>query len=121
MVGANADRRKFGNKSVRAHLAAGYEVYPVHPTEPAVEGRPAFRSVADMPAGHLDVVTFYLPPAVGLAVLPGLVGRSIGKLILNPGADTPEVLAEAKRLDLPAVRGCSIVLLGMSPGQFPDS
>ena len=121
VVGANPDRSKFGNKSVRAHLAAGYDVYPVHPTETEVEGRPAFPSVADVPAGHLDVVTLYLPSAVGLAVLPGLVGRSIGTLILNPGADAPEVLAEAKRLGLPAVRGCSIVMLGMSPGQFPDS
>ena len=133
VVGASADRRKFGNKAVRAHLAAGYEVLvdrlvvPGHPStagynDPAypVEGRPVYPSVADVPAGHLDVVTLFLPPAAGLATLPGLTGRSIGTLILNPGADAAEVLAEAKRLGLPAVRGCSIVALGMTPGQFPD-
>ena len=120
VIGANADRRKFGNKAVRAHLAAGFTVHPVHPSETSVEGQPAFRTAADVPAGRWDVVTLYLPPAVGLTVLPGLVGRDIGTLILNPGADSPEVLAEATRLGLTAVRGCSIVALGMSPGQFPD-
>ncbi len=121
IIGANADRRKFGNKAVRAHLAAGYQVFPVHPTETEVEGQPAFRSLADIPADTLDVVTLYLPPKVGLTVLPGLVGKRIGTLILNPGADAPEVVAEARRLGLPVVQGCSIVMLGMSPGQFPDS
>jgi hypothetical protein len=121
VVGANADRRKFGNKAVRAHLAAGYDVYPVHPTESVVEGRPVVRSVADVPAGHLDVVTLYLPPAVGRTVLPALAGRSVGTLILNPGADSPEVLAEARRLGLPAVRGCSIIAAGYSPADFPDA
>jgi predicted CoA-binding protein len=120
VIGANADRRKYGNKAVRAHLAAGYEVYPVHPTETEVEGRPAFRTVADIPADRLDVVTVYLPPAVGLTVLPGLVGKPIGQLILNPGADAPEVVAEAQRLGLPVVRGCSIVMAGFSPARFPD-
>ena len=28
ILGASKDRAKFGNKSVRAHLAAGYEVLP---------------------------------------------------------------------------------------------
>ena len=120
VIGANGDRRKFGNKSVRAHLAAGYEVYPVHPTEDTVEGLTAYRSVADVPADRLDVVTVYLPPKVGLTVLPGLVGKPIGQLILNPGADTPEVVAEARRLGLPVVQGCSIIMAGFSPAQFPD-
>jgi len=32
ILGASADRAKFGNKSVRAHARAGYEVYPVNPS-----------------------------------------------------------------------------------------
>ena len=67
IVGASSDRRKFGNKAVRAYVAAGYDVYPVHPTEPAVEGLPAFKSVKDVPAAKLDRVTFYLPPTWGVA------------------------------------------------------
>ena len=31
ILGASADRSKFGNKAVRAFLARGYMVYPVNP------------------------------------------------------------------------------------------
>jgi predicted CoA-binding protein len=37
VVGASADPSKYGNRAVRAHLARGYEVYPVHPKEERIE------------------------------------------------------------------------------------
>jgi predicted CoA-binding protein len=120
VVGASPDRRKFGNKAVRAYLAAGYDVFPVHPTEPAVEGRPAYKRVADIPRERLDRVALYVPPNVGLTVLDGLAGKPIGQLILNPGADSPEVVARAKELGLPAVQGCAIIMGGYRPQDFPD-
>jgi len=120
VIGASPERRKFGNKSVRAHLAAGYTVYPVTPNATEVEGLPAYRSIADAPAGHIDRVTVYLPPAVGLKVLPEIAARKPGEVWFNPGADAPEVLAEARRLGLNVIAACSIVNLGLSPSQFPD-
>jgi predicted CoA-binding protein len=120
VLGASPDRRKFGNKSLRAHRAAGYTVYPVTPSATAVEGEPAFRSLADVPAGPIDRVTVYLPPPVGLRVLPEIAARAPGEVWFNPGADAPEVLAEARRLGLNVVAGCSIVDLGLSPAAFAD-
>jgi predicted CoA-binding protein len=121
VVGAGPERRKFGNKSVRAHAAAGYTVYPVHPTAETVEGLSVYKSVKDVPVEKLDRVTVYLPPAVGLTVLADIATKSPGEVWFNPGADGPEVLAEAKRLGLNAIAGCSIVDLGVSPSMFPDS
>ena len=37
----------------------------------------------------------------------------------NPGSADDAVLAEARRLGLPAIDGCSIVDLGLSPSEFP--
>jgi predicted CoA-binding protein len=121
VVGAGPERRKFGNKSVRAHAAAGYTVYPIHPTADRVEGLPVFKSVKDVPVEKLDRVTIYLPPAAGLTVLPDIAAKSPDEVWFNPGADGPEVLAEARRLGLNVIAGCSIVDLGLSPGMFPDS
>jgi predicted CoA-binding protein len=120
VVGASPDRRKFGNKCVRAYVRAGYTVFPVHPTATEVEGLPAYRTVADVPADRLDRVSVYLPPAVGVAAMGDIAKKPIGELWLNPGADAPDVVAEAERLGLPVVRGCSIVDLGLSPRMFPD-
>jgi predicted CoA-binding protein len=85
-----------------------------------VEGLPAFKSVIDVPVEKLDRVTVYLPPAVGLTVLAAIAAKKPGEVWFNPGADSPEVLAEARKLGLNVIAGCSIVNLGLSPAMFPD-
>lgn len=120
VVGASSDRRKFGNKAVRAYLQAGYDVFPVNPNETAVEGLPAYPSVKDVPRDRIDRVTVYLPPAVGLKVLDEVAAKPVGTVFLNPGADAPEVVERAKQLGLNVVTGCSIVAVGVRPDMFPD-
>jgi len=121
VVGASADRRKFGNKCVRAYAEAGWTVYPVHPTESAVEGLTAYTSVAAIPAERLDRVSVYLAPPRLLAALADIATKPVGELWLNPGTESPEVLAEAVRLGLHAVEACSIVDIGVSPSRYPDA
>ena len=120
VIGASPDRRKFGNKGTRAFQAAGWRVIPVHPHEPAVEGLPAVASVADI-AEPLDVVSLYVPPAVGLKLLPTIAAKTPGELWLNPGTESRELLAEAARLGLKARPLCSIIAVGFSPADFPDT
>src|SRR5579859_3633009 len=118
IIGASANRAKFGNKSVRAHAQAGYHVYPINPQETKIEGWPAYRSIRDVPAGRIDRVSVYLPAAAAMAVLEEIVQREIGEVWFNPGADHRDVLKKARELGLPIVVGCSIVALGMSPDEL---
>jgi hypothetical protein len=115
VIGASADPLKFGNKSVRAHQKAGYHVFPVHPTAASVEGLMAFPNLAAVPAGRLDRVSVYLPPARTLAFLDELAGRAVGEVWLNPGAYDAAVVARAEQLGLPVRLGCSIVDVGIDP------
>ena len=119
ILGASTDRSKFGNKSVRAHLQAGYTVYPVNPKAAEVEGLAAYASIADLPIETVDRVSIYLPPVVGMTMLDQIVSLHPQEVWLNPGSESPELLAHAQALGLPVVQGCSIVDLGMSPSQFP--
>ena len=121
VIGAGPDRRKFANKCVRAYRAADWTVFPVHPSAELVEGLPVFRSLADVPLDHLDRVSVYLPPSVGVKAVESFAGKSIGEVWLNPGADGPDVVARAKELGLNVVCGCSIVDIGYSPVQFEES
>ncbi len=119
ILGASEDRRKFGNKSLRAHVACGYTAYPVNPRGGTIEGLTAFPSLADVP-GALDRVSVYLPPSRTLAALDEIAAKGCGQLWLNPGTTDAEVRARAAELGLNAIEGCSIVDLGVSPGAFPD-
>lgn len=119
ILGASADRSKFGNKSVRAHAKAGYAVYPVNPKGGAIEGLSVYPSLADVPAEHLDRVSVYLPPALSLAALPAIAAKGCDEVWFNPGSADAEVLDRARALGLNAIASCSIVDLGLSPAEFP--
>ena len=117
ILGASEDRQKFGNKSVRAHLKQGYDVYPINPRASEIEGLKSYARLADVPVA-LDRVSVYLPPAVGLKVLDEIASKGCRELWLNPGSDAPEVVEKARALGLEPIVACSIVDLGVSPAQF---
>ena len=120
ILGASAERRKFGNKSVRAHRHAGYDVYPVNPKADEVEGLKSYPTLADVPVENLDRISIYLPPAVGLSMLDDIAKKGAGEVWFNPGTESPEILKLAGELGINAITACSIVDLGVSPSQFPD-
>jgi uncharacterized protein len=120
ILGASTNRSKFGNKSVRAHLKAGYEVYPVNPNAAEIEGRPAFATLAEVPAEHVDRVSVYLPPDIGITLLEDIASLNPDEVWFNPGSHDPALLAEAQAIGLEFTEGCSIVDLGMSPDEFGD-
>jgi predicted CoA-binding protein len=117
IIGASADRAKFGNKAVRAFLRQGFTVYPVNPKESEIEGLPAYKSITEVPV-RPAMVSVYLPPPVLLKVLPDIAARGCDELWLNPGTESDEVLRAAEKLGLNVVQACSIVSIGMSPEEL---
>jgi predicted CoA-binding protein len=117
ILGATVDRAKFGNKAVRAYAQAGYHVYPVNPKESAIEGWPTFASLADVPEQELARVSVYLPPKIGLQILPEIARKTVGDVWFNPGAESRDILVKARELGLNVIAGCSIVALGVTPAE----
>jgi predicted CoA-binding protein len=100
---------------VRAHLRAGFEVYPVNPHETEIEGLPTYPTIGEVPVDRLDRVTIYVPPEAGMTILPEVARKGASEVWLNPGADSPEVVAIAESLGLNVIRACSILAIGESP------
>lgn len=119
VVGASADRSKFSNKAIRAYLQQGWDVYPVNPKGGEIEGLRVFASLRDV-TNRLDRVSIYLPPAVGIGLLPDVAAAAPAEFWVNPGAESDELLAEARRLGLDPIVACSIVAVGVSPASLPD-
>ena len=71
VIGASGNRRKFGNKCVRAYVRAGWTVYPVNPGADRIEGLAALRTVAELPE-EVDRIAIYLPPSGTAALLSAL-------------------------------------------------
>ena len=119
IIGASADRQKYGNKSVRAHLKQGYEVFPIHPTETSIEGLTVYPSLSEVPVAHLDRISVYVPPQIGISLLEEIQAKAADEVWFNPGSESPELLRRASELGLDIIRACSIVDIGESPSAHP--
>jgi predicted CoA-binding protein len=120
IVGASADRSKYGNKSVRAHLSQGYLVFPVNPKGGEIEGLKVYTRIADVPVDHLNRVSMYVPPAVGLKLVDEIAAKGCDELFLNPGSESDELFEAALAKGLNPIIACSIVDVGVSPHDMED-
>jgi uncharacterized protein len=114
IIGASSDRRKFGNRALRAFQRQGYTVIPINPNEPAVEGIRTYPSVLDVP-GPIDMATFYVPPDVGEIVIDQVAAKQIAEVWLNPGSESDALIARARALSIKPILACSIVGIGENP------
>ncbi len=117
VIGASNNRRKYGNKAVRAFRAQGFTVYPINPHETSVEGLPAYATVLDVPE-TVEMATMYVPPEIGLTVVDDLAQKGVKEVWFNPGSESPTLIARARALGLTAIEACSIVGIGDSPGRY---
>ena len=117
IIGASGNRKKFGNKALRAFEKQGYTVIPVNTHEAEIEGHRVYRSVLDIP-GPIDMATVYVPAASGLRVVEELARKGVPEVWLNPGADEDEVIERARALGLNVIQACSIMGVGESPSRF---
>ena len=120
VIGASLDRRKYGNKAVRAYRDAGHTVYPVNLKEAEIEGLKTYPEIGAVPQ-PLDFVSLYVPPAVGLKLLPAIAAARPKELWLNPGSESDELIEAAADLHVRTVVACSIVALGLRPRDYPDA
>ena len=114
VIGGSNNRRKFGNRALRAYRDQGYTVVPINPHEQEVEGLKSYASVLDVP-GPIDMASFYVPPDIGEEIIGEMARKQIAEVWLNPGAESDELIARARALSIKPIVACSIVALGRNP------
>ena len=117
VIGASPDRTKFGNKAVRAFVRQGYTVVPIHPREAEIEGLKAYPSILDVP-GPVDMATMYLAPSIGEKVIEDVAKKGVAEVWINPGAESPALVARARELGLKPIVACSIRGVGEDPSDL---
>ena len=116
IVGASSDRRKFGNQGGSRLRTPGLPwCVPSIRTSPRSKG---FRPTAprcDVP-GPIDIVTLYVPARIGDDAPGRVAARQPAEVWINPGAESPALLARARALGLEPILACSIMAIGERPG-----
>src|SRR3989442_11020354 len=114
VIGASSDRRKFGNRALRAFRQQGYTVIPINPNEQEVEGLKTYASVLDVP-GAIDMASFYVQPEIGERVIDEVARKGIAEGWLNPGAESDALIARAQTLRVQPIVPFAIVPIGGNP------
>ncbi len=113
VVGASADRAKYGNKVFRCYQQHGLHAVPVNPKDPIVEGSRAFSMLSKVPS-KIDAVSIITPPKITESVIEEAGKLGIQHVWMQPGADSPAAVARAKELGMNVIAGgpCLLVALG---------
>lgn len=113
VVGASANRHKFGNKVLRCYLQHGKKAVPVNPNEAEIEGIPCAATISDLPA-DAESISMITPPDVTLKLVPLAVAKGIRNIWMQPGAEHPDAVAlcREKGINVIADGSCVLVVMG---------
>jgi len=112
VAGASGDRAKYGNKVLRALVAAGKQVSPINPKQVEVEGLRCYPDLASLPepVRSLSIVT---PPAITEQIVVQAAAAGVENVWMQPGAESPRAIEEAERLGVNVIADgpCLLVTL----------
>ena len=99
IIGVSADKNRMSNKAVRAYKKYKYKVYPVNPTYNTIEGLKSYRRLEDIKEA-LDIISVYVNPDLGLQLALDIISKNPGKVILNPGSESDNLVKKLRSAGL---------------------
>ncbi len=116
VVGASANKDKFGYKVFHCYQAKGYQVIPVHPALAELDDIACVASVSDLPdtVTSISVIT---PPQVTEKVVREAAAKGIRNIWMQPGAQSDAAVSfcEEHGISVIADGTCLLVELGCPP------
>ncbi|MRR57799.1 MAG: CoA-binding protein [Deltaproteobacteria bacterium] len=112
VVGASANRDKYGNKVLRCYLQNGYQAIPVNPKEKKIEGIPCVASVLDLP-DNVSSISVITPPSVTEKVVELAIQKGIRNIWMQPGAESTAAVNKCleNNINVIADGSCLLVVL----------
>lgn len=113
VVGASADRAKYGNKVLRCYLQNGRIAFPVNPSADEIEGVRVFANLRSIPE-KVHAVSIITPPPVTERIVEEAGELGIGHVWMQPGAESAKAIRRAKELGINVIASgaCVLVVLG---------
>ena len=102
IVGFSRSGKKFGDMAGKELIKRGYEIFPVHPEAPIIDGMTCYPNLKSL-NGKADALLVSIPPANVPAVLEEAAQTGFSKIWLQQGSWSKEVQETADRLGLPVV------------------
>ena len=109
VLGASENPERYSHKALVLLKEHGHTVIPVNPALGSIEGVPVVKTLSDI--SMADTLTLYVGPARLPAMAEDIVRLRPGRVIFNPGTESPEVQASLDNAGIPWVEACTLVML----------
>jgi hypothetical protein len=110
VLGASDKSDRYSNKAIKMLTEYGHRVIPIHPRLKEIENlevKPDLKAV-DTP---VDTLTMYVGPQRSLAMKEDILALKPGRVIFNPGAESPELEKALDEAHIPCLEACTLVML----------
>jgi hypothetical protein len=101
--------KKFGNIAVKELKERGYQVFLIHPEAQEIDGERCYPNLSAV-QGKVDGVLVSVPPKRAMNVLKEAAEAGIKNIWLQQGAESTEVISQARQLGLSVISGKCILM-----------
>lgn len=110
IIGASDSAERYSYKALKMLESKGHEVYLYSPKYEVIEGHKVFQDFSKIPH-DVDVITMYVNPKIGQAMVDDLINLNARLTIFNPGTENEGVAAKLERAGTKTIEACTLVLL----------
>ncbi len=105
VVGDVLNTEKYAHKILAKLESEGYKVKGVNPK---VDTGEAYKSLKDVPY-DIEILDLCINPKVGINIVKDAKELGIKNVLIQPGAESEEILSYCKENGINAVEGCALV------------
>jgi len=110
VLGATTRTDRYAWKAMEMLKEYGHRRIPVNPAFDEVDGERCYASISEV-REQIDTVTLYLGSARSEPLISEIIRSNPRRIIMNPGAENPQLAAKAKANGIEIVEGCTLVML----------
>jgi predicted CoA-binding protein len=110
VLGASNKPERYSNQAVLLLKGHGHSVIPVHPALTGIDESPVSPSLANI-TQPVDTLTIYLNPTLSAELTEDILDLAPGRVIFNPGTESPALAAAHDAQKIPHKNACTLVLL----------
>lgn len=107
VIGDVVNKEKYAYKILNKLASRGYSVKGVHPKG----GEEIYKTLGEVPY-KIDVIDLCINPISGIKFIEEAKTLGIKYVLIQPGAESREILNYCKDNDINAIEGCALIALG---------
>jgi uncharacterized protein len=110
VIGASRKPERYAFRAFELLREYGHRPIPVNPAFAEISGQRCYPRVSDVP-GPIDTITLYLRKSRSDPLVNEIISAAPRRIIMNPGAENPDLRQRAEAAGIEVVEGCTMVML----------